>query len=46
MLDKIKTAIGTDNDSKALRWVLKKLWEMQGDEIEKIAEKKKNVGTL
>jgi hypothetical protein len=45
-LNKIKIAIGTDNDSKALRWCLNKIWESYEDEIKKIAEKKMDVGTL
>ena len=39
-------AIGTDKVSKALRWCLSKAWETHGDEIEKIAEEKKKIGTL
>lgn len=45
-LDKIMLAIGTDKVSKALRWCLSKVWEAHGDEIEKIAEEKKKIGTL
>ena len=45
-LDKIMLAIGTDKVSKALRWCLSKAWETHGDEIEKIAEEKKQIGTL
>lgn len=45
-LDKIMLAIGTDKVSKALRWCLSKAWETHGDEIEKIAEEKKKIGTL
>jgi len=45
-LEKIMLAIGTDKVSKALRWCLSKAWEAQGDEIEKIAEQKKKIGTL
>ncbi len=45
-LEKIMLAIGTDKVSKALRWCLNKAWEAQGDEIEKIAEQKKKIGTL
>lgn len=45
-IDNIKTVIGTDNDSKALRWILEKLWEVHGVEIEKIAKMKKNVGNI
>ena len=45
-LDKIMLAIGTDKVSKALRWCLNKAWEAHGDEIEKIAEQKKKIGTL
>jgi hypothetical protein len=45
-LEKIMLAIGTDKVSKALRWCLSKAWEAHGDEIEKIAEQKKKIGTL
>jgi hypothetical protein len=45
-LDKIMLAIGTDKVSKALRWCLTKAWEAHGDEIEKIADQKRNIGTL
>jgi hypothetical protein len=45
-LEKIMLAIGTDKVSKALRWCLSKAWEAHGDEIEKIAEEKKKIGTL
>jgi hypothetical protein len=45
-LEKIMLAIGTDKVSKALRWCLSKAWEAHGNEIEKIAEEKKKIGTL
>lgn len=45
-LEKIMVAIGTDKVSKALRWCVSKAWEAHGDEIEKIAEEKKKIGTL
>ncbi len=45
-LEKIMIAIGTDKVSKALRWCLNKAWEAHGNEIEKIAEKKKEIGSL
>lgn len=45
-LDKIMIAIGTDKVSKALRWCLNKAWETHGDEIEKIAKQKKEIGSL
>jgi hypothetical protein len=45
-LDKIMIAIGTDKVSKALRWCLNKSWEAHGDEIENIAQKKKEIGSL
>lgn len=45
-LEKIMLAIGTDQVSKALRWCLSKAWEAHRDEIEKIAEEKKKIGTL
>ena len=45
-LEKIMLAIGTDKVSKALRWCLDKAWETHGNEIEKIAEQKKKIGTL
>jgi hypothetical protein len=45
-LDKIMIAIGTDKVSKALRWCLNKAWEAHGDEIEKIAKQKKEIGSL
>jgi hypothetical protein len=45
-LDKIMIAIGTDKVSKALRWCLNKAWEAHGDEIEKIAKRKKEIGSL
>ena len=43
-LEKIMIAIGTDKVSKALRWCLNKAWETHGDEIEKIAKQKKDIG--
>ena len=45
-LEKIMIAIGTDKVSKALRWCLNKAWEAHGDEIEKIAKQKKEIGSL
>jgi hypothetical protein len=45
-LDKIMLALGTDKVSKALRWCLQKIWETQGEEIEKIAAEKKRIGSL
>jgi hypothetical protein len=45
-LDKIMLAIGTDKVSKALRWCLSKAWEVNGDEVERIAEEKKKIGVL
>ncbi len=45
-LEKIMLAIGTDKVSKALRWCLSKAWETHRDEIEKMAEEKKKIGTL
>ena len=45
-LEKIMIAIGTDKVSKALRWCLNKTWEAHGDEIEKIAKQKKEIGSL
>jgi hypothetical protein len=45
-LEKIMIAIGTDKVSKALRWCLNKAWEARGDEIEKIAKQKKEIGSL
>jgi hypothetical protein len=45
-LEKIMIAIGTDKVSKALRWCLNKAWEAYGDEIEKIAKQKKEIGSL
>lgn len=45
-LDKIMLALGTDKVSKALRWCLHKVWETQGEEIEKIAQEKKKIGSL
>lgn len=39
-------AIGTDKVSKALRWCLSKAWEVNGDEVERIAEEKKKIGIL
>ena len=45
-LEKIMIAIGTDKVSKALRWCLNKSWEAHGDEIENIAQKKKEIGSL
>jgi len=45
-LDKIMIAIGTDKVSKAIRWCLNKAWEAHGDEIEKIAKQKKEIGSL
>lgn len=45
-LDKIMLAIGTDKVSKALRWCLSKAWEVNGDEVERIAEEKKKIGIL
>jgi hypothetical protein len=45
-LEKIMLAIGTDKVSKALRWCLSKAWGAHGDEVEKIAEEKKKIGTL
>jgi hypothetical protein len=45
-LEKIMLAIGTDKVSKALRWCLSKAWEVNGDEVERIAEEKKKIGIL
>lgn len=45
-LEKIMIAIGTDKVSKALRWCLNKAWGAHGDEIEKIAKQKKEIGSL
>ena len=45
-LEKIMIAIGTDKVSKALRWCLNKAWEAHGDEIENVANKKKEIGSL
>lgn len=45
-LEKIMLAIGTDKVSKALRWCLSKAWEAHRNEIEKIAEERKKIGTL
>jgi len=45
-LEKIVTTIGTDKVSKALTWCLNKAWEAHGDEIEKIAKQKKEIGSL
>jgi hypothetical protein len=45
-LEKIMIAIGTDKVSKALRWCLNKAWEAHGDEIEKIATQKREIGSI
>lgn len=45
-LEKVMIAIGTDKISKALRWCLNKAWEAHGEEVEKIAKQKKEIGSL
>ena len=45
-LEEIMIAIGTDKVSKALRWCLNKAWEAHGDEVERIAKQKKEIGSL
>lgn len=45
-IEMIKQAIATDNDSKALRWCLEKVWDMYGEQIEKVAQMRSQIGTL
>jgi hypothetical protein len=42
-LEKLKIALGTDLDLKALRWCFDQIWELKGKEIEEIAQKKKEI---
>lgn len=45
-IEMIKQAIATDNDSKALRWCLEKVWDMYGEQIERVAQMRSQIGTL
>lgn len=45
-IEKIKTAIGTDKDSKALRWALSVAWRAKHNKIERIVEEKGRIETL
>lgn len=42
-LSDLKVALGTENDSEAIRWALDKIFELKGDEIREIAEKKRSM---
>ncbi len=37
-LRKIIKAVGLKNESEALRWILKTLWDIHGEEIERVAK--------
>lgn len=38
-LELVKEALGTRNDSDAIRWLMSKGWEIYGDRITHVAEK-------
>lgn len=42
-LSDLKAALGTDNDAEAMRWALDKLFELMGDKIREIANKKREI---
>jgi hypothetical protein len=40
-LEDLKVALGTLNDAEAIRWALDKLFELRGEEIKELADKKR-----
>jgi hypothetical protein len=42
-LSDLKIALETKNDGEALRWALDKVFELEGEKIREIAEKKKGM---